>query len=276
MNKPVVAIYTRVSSVEQVKGYSLDGQDHTLFSHCKLKNYAIYKVYTDEGISAKDMRHRPGLLEMLADAKKGLFKKIIVWKLSRFSRNITDLVTVCAQLDRMGIALESYSEAFDSTTPAGRMMRSILGAAAQFEREVLGENVAMGLAERARQGKRTCHEILGYDQLGKDSFVINEKESEYVEFCYGEYRIQRNISEVTRLAKRKGYRGKRGKEPSTSAVYTILTRQEYAGYNIFNGELYRGLYDPIIRPLNFNETQDIIERQGKSTIRKRKLYRVPA
>ena len=277
MQEPiVVALYKRVSSIEQVKGYSLDGQDHTLLRHCKFNNYVIYKIYSDEGISAKDMKHRPGMLEMLSDAKKGLFKKIIVWKLSRFARNMTDLAVACDRLDRIGITLESTTEAFDSTTISGRMIRSILGAVAQFDRETIGENVAMGLAERARQGKRTCHEILGYDPLGKDSFVINEKEAEYVEFCYDEYRIQRNIAEVTRLAKRKGYIGKRGKEPSTGAVYTILTRPEYAGYNIFNGELYRGLYTPIIKPIYFNETQDIIEQQGKNKIRKRKLYRIPA
>lgn len=272
----VVALYKRVSSIEQVKGYSLDGQNYTLLRHCKFNNYVIYKIYSDEGISAKDMKHRPGMLEMLSDAKKGLFKKIIVWKLSRFTRNMTDLAVACDRLDRIGITLESTTEAFDSTTISGRMIRSILGAVAQFDRETIGENVSMGLAERARQGKRTCHEILGYDQFGKDSFVINGKESEYVEFCYDEYRIQRNISEVTRLAKGKGYRGKRGKEPSTSAVYTILTRPEYAGYNIFNGELYRGLYEPIINPINFNKTQDIIEQQGKRKVRKRKIYRVPA
>ncbi len=276
MQETVVALYTRVSSMEQVKGYSLDGQDYMLLSHCKIKNYSIYKIYTDQGISAKDMKHRPGLLEMLADAKKGFFKKIIVWKLSRFSRNMMDLVVVCNQLDRIGVTLESCSEAFDSTTPAGRFIRSMLGSVAQFEREIIGENVSLGLLERAKQGKRTCHSILGFDPVGKDSFVKNEKEAEYVEFCFWEYRTKRNIAEVTRLAKLKGYKGKRGKAPSSGAVYTILTRPEYAGYNVFNGEIYKGLYDPIIPPVNFNEVQDIIEQQGKRKVRIKQLYRVPA
>lgn len=274
--RTVVALYLRVSTIEQaIKGYSLGAQDYTLSGYCDINDYEIYKIYSDKGISGKDLKHRPGMLEMLADAEKGLFKKIIVWKLSRFSRNLKDLVIVCDHLDKIGVSLESSSEGFNSVTPAGRMARAMLAAVSQYQREIIGENVSFGLAERARQGRRTCHEILGFNPLDKDSFTINKKEAEYVIFCYEKYLIEESISEVTRLAKQKGYRGKRGREPSTSSVYTILTRPEYAGYNILNGRLYKGMYDPIIPPQMFNEVQDLIEKNGKGT-RKRKLYRVPA
>ena len=277
-NKITAAIYTRVSTREQAEeGYSLDAQERLLVDFCTAKRYDIYKIYSDEGISAKDISHRPGMMQLLADAKERKFDLILVWKLTRFSRNMANLMTACEMLDNLGIALVSYSEAFDSGTPAGRMVRSMLGTVAQFEREVISENVYMGLLERARQGKRTCHDILGYDLLGTDSFSIKPAEAEYVNFVHDQYLIRKNITEVALLAKEKGFRGKRGRIPHINSVSVILTRPEYAGYNVFHGELYKGDYESIRTPASFNRVQRLILRQGKimGRYRKHPLYIVP-
>lgn len=274
----VVAIYIRVSTREQAEeGYSLDAQERLLNDFCKAKKYNVYKIYSDEGISAKDIEHRPGMLQLLADASEKKFDVILVWKLTRFSRNMANLMTACEKLDKLGIGLVSYSEAFDSSTPAGRMVRSMLGTVAQFEREVTAENVYMGMLERAKQGKRTCHQVLGYDLFGKDSFKINPSEAEYVNFVHDEYLIRKNISEVTELSKDKGYRGKRGRIPSSQSTYIILTRPLYAGYNIFNGTLYKGDYEPIRTPQQFNKVQRRLIKQGKivGQPRKHPLFIIP-
>lgn len=217
------------------------------------------------------------MLKLLADAGEKKFDIILIWKLTRFSRNMANLMTACEMLDKLGIALVSYSEAFDSATPAGRMVRSMLGTVAQFEREVMSENIYMGMLERARQGKRTCHEVLGYDLLGKDSFTINETEAEYVNFVHDQYLIRKNISEVTELSRKRGYRGKRGCIPNTQSTYKILTHSVYAGYNAFNGQIYKGDYDPIRTPRQFNKVQRLLIRQGKlyGQPRKLPLYIVP-
>lgn len=272
------AIYVRVSTREQaVEGYSLESQERILTEYCKVKKYEITEVYRDEGISARTVKKRPGMMKLLKDAQERRFDVILVWKLTRFSRSVADLEIMCRELDSYGVMLISYSEAFDGSTPAGRMVRSMLGTVAQFEREVIAENVCMGLQERAMQGKRTCSTILGYNKLGRDSFVINEAEAEYVKFVFSTYLIRKNVSEVTELVKEKGYRGKRGRIPSSQSVYTILTHPEYAGYNIFHGELFKGDYKPIIHPKMYNKVQRLIMRQGKvvGQPRKRKLYIVP-
>lgn len=278
MKKIRVAIYIRVSTREQaLEGYSLDAQERTLTEFCKLKKYEITNIYKDEGISAKDLKHRPGMLKLLEDSKNDSFDAILVWKLTRFSRNMADLMSICEDMDKRGIALISYSEAFDSNTPAGRMVRSMLGTVAQFEREVISENVAMGLLERAKQGKRTCGEVLGYDLYGKDSFRINEKEAEYINFVHDNYLIYKNLSEVTKLVKEKGFRGKRGKIPNTQSILIILTRPIYAGYNVFNGKIYKGDYESIRTVQQFNKVQRLILKQGKLTgqPRKTELYILP-
>lgn len=278
MEKIKVAIYTRVSTRDQaLEGYSLDAQERVLIEYCMARKYNVYKIYTDEGISAKDIKHRPGMISLLADAQEGKFNMIIVWKLTRFSRNLADLTASCEMLDNLGIALVSYSEAFDSNTPAGRMVRSMLGTVAQFEREVISENVSLGLLERAKQGKRTCNEVLGYDPVGKDLLEINEREAEYARFCFDKYLIYKNFTEVAALARAAGYRGKRGKAPTAWSVEKILTRPIYAGYNLFKGNLYKGNHQPIISVQQFNRVQRLIIRQGKITGRpcRRKIYILP-
>lgn len=277
-NKPIAAIYTRVSTREQaVEGYSLDAQERLLLDFCKVKKYDVYKIYSDEGISAKDIKHRPGMLHLIEDAKNRKFEIILVWKLTRFSRNMANLMTTCEMLDSIGISLTSYSEAFDSGTPAGRMVRSMLGTVAQFEREVTSENVYMAMLERAQQGRRTCHEVLGYDNLGKDSFTINPKEAEYVNFVHDQYLIRKSITEVTELSRLKGYKGKRGRIPCTQSTYIILTRPIYAGYNLFDGQLYKGNYESIRTPQQFNKVQRMLNKQGRhtGTQRTHPLYIVP-
>lgn len=273
-----VAIYIRVSTREQaLEGYSLDAQERILTDYCRLKKYNVVEIYRDEGISAKDIQHRPGLLQLLEDSKAGSFEAVLVWKLTRFSRNMANLMNMCEDLDKRGIALVSYSESFDSATPAGRMVRSMLGTVAQFEREVISENVSMGLLERARQGKRTSTQVLGYDLLGKDSLAVNPKEAEYVNFVHDNYLIYKNISEVTELARNKGYRGKRGRIPTPQAILVILTCPVYAGYNVFKGNVYKGNHEAIRTVPQFNKVQRLILKQGRLTgrFRKVKLYILP-
>lgn len=276
--KKMIAIYIRVSTREQAEeGYSLDAQQRLLLDYCRIKKYDIYKIYADEGISAKDAKSRPGFLNMMKDAKERKFNIILVWKLTRFSRNMLDLITACETLDKSKVSLVSYSEAFDSGTPAGRMVRSMLGTVAQFEREVISENVSMGLLERAKQGKRTCTQILGYDIDGHDSFTINQSEAEFVNFVHDSYLIYKNISEITALSIKQGYKGKRGRTPSPAAILTILTRPEYAGYNVFKGNVYKGNYSSIRTVTQFNKVQRLLLRQGKISGRNRKtkIYILP-
>ena len=118
---------------------------------------------------------------------------------------------------------------------------------------------------RAKKGKRTCSEILGYDLKGKDSFVINQKEAEYVRFCFDKYLERKNLSEVASLCQERGYRGKRGKIPNTwtisiisvsythlsgcirglcydsSLLYVVLCRiSNFSCVDLFNGIVHQG------------------------------------
>lgn len=265
-----VAIYIRVSTLDQThEGYSLEVQEKTLRKWCSDRKYIVYDLYADRGISGKDIEHRPDMNRLLCDAKEGKFDMIIFWALSRFTRSVSDLYFTMEKFQKWNVSMVSYTEAFDTSTPMGRAMIGIVGIFAQLERELTGERVSAAMAERATQGKRTCSEVLGYDKYGKDSFTINKKEAEYVRFCFTEYLLRKNLSEVASVCREKGYRGKRGKIPTAYSVQKIITRPIYCGYNSFCGKIYKGSYEPIIDVDIFNRAQSLLKRQGKISGRKR-------
>ena len=91
---PRAALYIRVSTVEQAaEGYSLAAQLHDLRAYCERKQYAVVEVYTDEGISAKDIDHRPDFRRLLQDAQAERFDVVVVMRLTRLTRSIRDLRT---------------------------------------------------------------------------------------------------------------------------------------------------------------------------------------
>lgn len=265
-----IAIYIRVSTLDQAReGYSLEAQEKTLRKWCDDRKYEVFDLYADKGISGKDIEHRPDMNRLLEDAKVGKFDIVLFWALSRFTRSVSDLYSTMEKFQKWNVDMVSYTEAFDTSTPMGRAMIGIVGVFAQLERELTSERVSAAMAERASQGKRTCSEILGYDLDGKDSFKINKDEAEYVRFCFNEYLMRKNLSEVACEANKRGFKGKRGKMPTAWSVQKILTRTQYCGYNIFLGEIYKGNYEPIIDVETFNKVSMLLKRQGKVTGRKR-------
>lgn len=268
----IAAIYIRVSTLDQAReGYSLDAQEQTLRKWCSDHKYRIYDLYADRGISGKDIDHRPDMIRLMRDAQAGHFNAVVFWALSRFTRSVQDLYSTMTKFQKWNVSMVSYTESFDTSTPMGRAMIGIVGVFAQLERELTGERVSAAMLARAQKGKRTCSEILGYDLKGKDSFSINEKEAEFVRFCFDKYLERKNLTEVAELCRKKGYRGKRGKIPNAYTVSVILTRPQYCGYNTFLDRVYKGNHEPIISVETYNRVQRLLMRQARASGRSRSI-----
>lgn len=256
----MAAIYVRVSTLDQVReGYSLDSQERVLRKWCTDRGYGIYGVYADRGVSGKDICHRPQMQQLLDDAQSHRFETILVWALSRFTRSVSDLYTTLELLRICGVALISYTESFDTASAMGRAMIGVCGVFAQLERELTAERVSAAMLERAKQGKRTCNEVLGYDLDGKDGLVINPMEAERVRYIFDRYLVYQNLSAVAELCRLKDYTGKRGRIQTAYSIQIILTRPIYAGYNLYCGQIYKGSHPAIINVETYNQVQRLLK-----------------
>lgn len=257
----LVAIYVRVSTTDQAeKGYSLDAQRDLLTKWAGERDYGIYYIYADEGISGKDIRHRPGMIRLLSDASERKFEIVVVWALSRLTRSVADLYITYNHLHEYGISLVSYTESIDTDRAYGRAMLGMLGIYAQLEREMTAERVIAAMTERARQGKRTCHDVLGYDLSGKDDLSINNREANIVKYIYTKYQEHKSLTAVAELCNIKGYRGKRGSILRAESLKRILTRPIYVGYNSFKGNMYLGRHQSIVDLKSYNQVQLLLKR----------------
>lgn len=264
-------IYIRVSTEEQAEeGYSLAEQERALSGYCEKNDYEIYSIYRDAGISAKDIKHRPELLRLLADVRKGNIEVVCVRSLSRLTRAVVDVIFIMQLFNRKHVQLISLDETIDTHTAVGRLILIILVAFYQFEREITKERVLKGMAERARQGKCTCAYVLGYDKHG-ERLEINEQEAEIVKYIYNTYLSCGNILHVTQQCRAKNYRGKRGALFAPEAIHRILTRPIYCGYFSQCGEVYKGNFPPIISVDMYNQVQDTILSTSRGRARVKPL-----
>ena len=143
------ALYARCSTNEQ----SVDPQLYQLRRFAKARDLEIVSEYTDAGVSGT-RASRPGLNALLADAKRGRFKVVVVVRLDRLGRSLHHLLEVLGELEAIGVDLVSYDDSIDTRTPAGRLFMQIRGAFAEYERELIVERTKAGMDAARRKGKR--------------------------------------------------------------------------------------------------------------------------
>jgi site-specific DNA recombinase len=148
------ALYARVSSEEQVEGYSIDAQRRAFRALVGDKQWSIYREYIDEGKSARsdNINKRPAFKEMISDALAGSFDVLVVHKLDRFARNLRITLEYFDRLSKAGVSFLSISENMDFSTPWGRLALTLLGGLAQFYSDNLSQETKKGWAERKEQG----------------------------------------------------------------------------------------------------------------------------
>lgn len=252
-----VAIYVRVSTTSQVEeGYSIDEQKAKLSSYCDIKDWNVYKVYTDGGFSGSNT-DRPALEGLIKDAKKRKFDTVLVYKLDRLSRSQKDTLYLIEDIFiKNNIAFLSLQENFDTSTPFGKAMIGILSVFAQLEREQIKERLMLGKIGRAKSGKsmmwaRTSY---GYDYHKKTgTMTINEFEAIVIRYIFNSYLEGMSITKL-----RDRINEKYPKEPAWHyrIIRGILANPVYCGYNQYKGRIYPGNHEPIITEEIYNKTQE--------------------
>ena len=260
LNKTIVAIYIRVSTVRQAEeGFSLDAQTEHLTNYCKANGYIVYKVYADRGKSGKNT-NRPELQQMLSDMRDGKFKKILVMKLDRISRSVLDLENLINDMKANNCDFESATEKLDTDSAMGMMFIRLLGIFAAFERDRKSERVNETFAYMVDNGQP----ITGIQPLGYKVEEINGvkrvvKDTEQEEFINAMFDYFFNVFSVrsTYLYAKESF--------NYEHCFQSFTR-------IFKNELYTGTYkdntnycEPYITREQYESIQRHLDKTPKKT-----------
>jgi DNA invertase Pin-like site-specific DNA recombinase len=144
------AIYARVSTTNHGQDVTL--QTRELQQFAAARGWEIAGEYVDAGVSGtKDSR--PELNRLIADAHKRRFDVVCVWRFDRFARSVSHLLRALETFKALGIEFVSFSEQMDTSTPAGKMVFTVLGAVAELERSLIVERVRAGLRNARAKGK---------------------------------------------------------------------------------------------------------------------------
>lgn len=145
-----VAIYARVSTSNHNQDSGLQTRDLQEFA--QTRGWLVAQVYVDEGVSGTKDR-RPALDKLMADAHRRKFDVVICWRFDRFARSVSHLLRAMDTFRALGIDFVSYSEQMDTSTPAGKMVFTVLGAVAELERSLIVERVRAGLRNARAKGR---------------------------------------------------------------------------------------------------------------------------
>ncbi len=184
-----VYIYTRVSTVMQVDGYSLDAQKSRMKAFAEFNGYEIAGEYEDAGKSGKSIEGRIQFNKMMDDIKSGKdgVSFVLVFKLSRFGRNAADVLSTLQVMQDFGVNLICVEDGIDSSKDAGKLMISVLSAVAEIERENIRVQTMEGRIQKAREGKwNGGFAPYGY-QLIDGKLVINEDEAPAIRTIFEQY-----------------------------------------------------------------------------------------
>ena len=141
-------LYARVSTQDQ---QTLPMQNKAMREYASRRDWTIAMQIKEVGSGAFQRELREKLIEA---ARRREIDVVLVWRLDRWGRSVTDLLATLQELEHLGVGFVSLTEALDLTTPAGCAMAALLSVFAEFEREILGERVRAGLAHARQNGKQ--------------------------------------------------------------------------------------------------------------------------
>lgn len=264
----VVAIYVRVSTLEQAKeGYSIPIQIERLQKFAEAHGWIVFKIYVDAGRSGANT-DREALQEMLADIADGRIDAVLVYKLDRLSRSQRDVLELIDTFMEKSVEFVSMSESLDTSTPYGRAMIGILAAFAQLERDMIQERMESGRIGRFEDGlwKGGNNVPLGYRYVDGMLEIENFEATAIREA----FRMCTQRIPINSIAKRLNAAGMaRTNQPWIKQTLDyILSNKIYIGYVKRGDEYNKGKHDPIIDEETFEKVQQILDERKNSEIYK--------
>ena len=265
-------IYIRVSTDEQAKeGFSIDNQKRACIEYCSLHNYTATNVFVEDGRSARTT-DRPALQEMLKGLRDKPVNAVVIYKIDRFARNVTDFSRLYNEFKQKGIKLISVSEG--DLSEGTSLVPNIFASVAQWESEVNSQRTRDALMQKFRGGWQPTPPPVGYRSIGGDrerkycepdpltAPVIKEL---YEIYSTGSY----SILEVQEWLEERNIISRNGTPIGHSVICTILNNPFYYGLIRWHGETSMGKHEPIISKELFDTCQYVLAKHRDFLLRRR-------
>lgn len=273
--KPIrCAIYTRKSTDHglDLEFNSLHAQRDACEAYVKSQAshgwVALPDAYDDGAYSGGNLE-RPALQQLLKDIDAGRVDVIVVYKIDRLTRSLTDFAKLVESFDAKSISFVAVTQQFNTTTSMGRLTLNVLLSFAQFERELSSERVRDKVAASRRLGKWTGGSVpLGYDTIAK-KLVPNPIEAETVRYIFNQYLEvksfqaliddldSRRIVTKRRSAKVRKFQG--GVPFTYGSLAYFLKNRIYIGDISHKGKWFKGEHEPIVDRALFRKVQELID-----------------
>ena len=228
-----VAAYARVSTDtdEQFTSYEAQIDYYTQYIK-KRDDWEFVSVYTDEGISGTNTKHREGFNRMVKDALDGKIDLIVTKSVSRFARNTVDSLTTVRKLKEAGVEVFFEKENIYTFDGKGELLITIMSSLAQEESRSISENVTWGQRKRFQDGKVTMPygSFLGYERGPDGKPAINEDQAKVVRQIYRLFLQGMTPHTISEVLTAEGIPTPTGKKKwSPSSVHSILKNEKYKG-----------------------------------------------
>jgi DNA invertase Pin-like site-specific DNA recombinase len=267
------AIYTRKSTEHalELEFNSLDAQREACEAYIKSQASEGWRVlpkrYDDAAYSGGNL-DRPALQRLLTDLQNGEIDVVVVYKIDRLTRSLTDFAKLVELFDAKGVSFVAITQQFNTTTSMGRLTLNVLLSSAQFERELASERVRDKVAASRKKGIWTGGSVpLGYDRKNK-RLVVNPTEAKTVRLIFDRYRALRSFQKlITELdskgivTKKRPIAGKMagGIRFTYGPLAYLLKNRTYIGETGHNGRWFAGEHEAIVDRDAFEQVQRLMK-----------------
>ena len=283
-----VAAYCRVSTAEEAQVGSFEMQVQHFKSVIDTNpNYELVKIYTDEGISGTSVGKRKGFQEMIEDACAGKIDLILTKSISRFGRNIVDILTTLRKLSDLNppVAVNFESEGINTSDGKNKLIISILSALAELESQQKSIAIKEGIRYRMQEGlyKFSVKNTIGYYRDYSGRVKIEPAEAEIVRYIFDSFTEGASPSEIATSLTNQGIRSPKGMEYwRQSTIYNILRNEKYCGdvryqktyskdylthksvknLNVLPQWYWENNHPPIIKRDQWNKAQEMLDAKA--------------
>ena len=273
--KKIAGIYIRVSTEDQAReGFSLGEQEEKLRQLCKYKDFEIFKVYKDAGISAKDMKGRPQFQQMLEDMKAGKLNYIVAYKLDRITRSVRDLEVLISTLEKYHCYLICDRDDVNTSTANGRFFVRMLTVLSQLEIEIVSERTKFGLNGAIKAGHIPGKCPLGYYRDKDKKLKIDNSTKDIVIRIFEMYLEGKSYQAISNILNKERVLGKANWCDSTidRMINNKIYMGDYERYKYDNDketELFIDVVPSIITRAMWEEVQKQKEKNQRAYCRNR-------